>query len=304
MLKSVFKYATVIATTVTTLCSADCLTTLEVGVGYRRDFNKWDTRLIDPVGTEISSRLRFKDQDIILIDAKTKMMGDWFYIRAAGDYGWLLHGKVEEKFKVFTMSIEKPSVSSSNGKIKNNGSVADAICAIGYPFEFCCGDFILAPLAGYAYHYKRIKWDNHHFVPPAGTGLTFVPVADEELRSTMRWYGPLVGVDVFWRLDDCWNLWGEFQYIFGQCKRTGENNTGVVALDHFSRRHRAWGFDGAVGTDYFFDCDWYAGLSVDFKFWGTKKKEDTSITLPDSDAVGDELNWSAVGVNLNIGYLF
>lgn len=156
MLKSVLKYATLFATTLTALCSADCQTTFEVGVGYRRDFTKWDTKTTDIDGTKISSSIRFKDQDIFLVDAKAKMIEDWFYFRADADFGWLTAGKAHDKISITNM-LGNTFASHDDNSLKKGSHVADVTAALGYPFEFCCGDFIIAPVVGYAYRYQRIE---------------------------------------------------------------------------------------------------------------------------------------------------
>lgn len=299
MLKSFFRYATLIATAFTTVCSADCQTTFEIGVGYRRDFTKWDANTTDLVGDQLSSKLRLKDQDIVLIDARARVVEDWFYFRAKADYGWICNGKIDEKFTEIDLLGEEFDIHLDN-KVKNGKSnVVDVIGAIGYPFEFCCGDFMVAPVVGYAYHYQHYDVDADDFVFTSTPPVPLVPTEDNHGKLTTKWYGPLIGVDLFWRVDECWNLWGEFQYIFAQCSRKRGTNIGFFGFDDFHKSTSANGFDGSVGADYFFCCDWYAGLSVDFSFWRSKKTHtDTAFK------VGDTLHWDSVGVNLNVGYLF
>lgn len=308
MLKTVFKYASLLATTVTSLCVADCQTTFEMGVGYRGDLTTVNVDGVAFDGDHIFVKNRFKDQNIFLINAKTKMIDDWFYFRAAADYGWITSGKIEHKFAL--VPLEGDDIfAKSHGKIKRDGNVGDVIAAVGYPFEFSCGDLVLAPVVGYAYHYQNVKG---HFRLSRESEEHF------NAKSTFKWYGPLLGADVVWRLDDCWNLWGEFQYVFAQCKRDsdGRRDSSSNRFRH-RRTHNGWGFDGSIGADYFFACDWYAGLSVDFRSFGTRKKSkhrDVEVRSADEvDAVsgegsnnrfGDKVRWTAVGVNLNIGYLF
>lgn len=312
MLKSVFKYATLFATTITSLCTADCQTTFELGLGYRSDSTQWDVNTIDLTnGTESDTKLRFKDQNIFLINAKTVMIEDWFYFRANADYGWLCSGKLQQHFGVLPQGREEV-ITSSHGKIKSGSNVADVTAVVGYPFEFCCGDFILAPLVGYTYHYQRYKLHNR-FIDDVVVNSSSSSFEGSNFENSVRWYGPTIGFDAFWRMDDCWNLWGEFDFTFAKCKRKGENNTGVIALDSHSKSNNAFGFDGSVGADYFFSCDWYAGLSVDFKYWKTKKShpreyvESEVATLLPSDNdnnFGDTLRWTSVGFTVDIGYLF
>lgn len=305
MLKCFLKYATLLAVATTSLSYADCQTTFEIGVGYRRDFTKWNLETIDTLGNNISIENRLKDENIFLIDARAKMIEDWFYFRANADYGWITSGKFHNNFEVAPLA-GSPVDDSFHNKIKGGSHVADVTAAIGYPFEFCCGDFILAPVVGYAYHYKRIETKNH-FRPLTGTTVVFAPIDGHKNKLSASWYGPLLGADVFWRIDDCWNLWGEFQYIFAQCKRKWESDFGIPSINHHSRRKTAYGFDGTVGTDYFFTCDWYAGLSVDFKYWRTKKgghHRFSDVEAGEDLPISDRVNWTSVGVNLNAGYLF
>lgn len=315
MLKSIFKYATLFATAFTSLCYADSQTTFEVGVGYRRDFMKWKAEEVAGapvaaiVGTELESVHRFKNMDIFTIDADVKIVDCWYYFRASADYGWICSGKDHARFEA-----EVPGVGEFNAhinrKIKGN-YVADLSAAIGYPFEWCCGDFVFAPLIGYSYHTQQLKVRHHGsgILFPTEAGITFVRDADEtEGKFRASWYGPFVGFDLAFHLDDCWSLYGEFEYHFGQCKRKRDTNIGIASFDHFNRTKRAHGFNGTVGADYFFCCDWYAGLSVDMKYWRSKHSGSDRVDSSSSDVVAssisDTIDWSSVGVNLNIGYLF
>jgi hypothetical protein len=309
MLKTVFKYASLLATTVTSLCVADCQTTFEMGVGYRGDLTTVNVDGVADNSNQIYLKNRFKDQNIFTINAKTKMIDDWFYFRAAADYGWITSGKIEDRFSS-TPLVGTAVPVKSNGKIKRHGSIGDVVAAVGYPFEFCCGDLVLAPVVGYAYHYQNVKG---HYRLSSTTDEHF------NAKGTFKWYGPLLGGDVVWRLDDSWSLWGEFQYVFAQCKRdvTARGDDATGTLRH-RRTHNGWGFDGSIGADYFFACDWYAGLSVDFRSFGTRKKAknagttvaplqsvDEAVSIESSNSrLGDKVRWTSVGINLNIGYLF
>lgn len=150
---------------------------LELGVGYRRDKLEWRTSAhIDssysgdsysnsdianllPLG--VSSRLKWRDLNIWQIEARgTYITCDNIYLRGNADYGWITHGKnTDSDFLTFSNNDESRfEFAHSRSKVK--GHVYDAELAVGYQFKLCDDNFSIAPLIGYSWNGQHLR-DNH-----------------------------------------------------------------------------------------------------------------------------------------------
>lgn len=153
---------------------------LEVGVGYRKDKLEWKTSShsgsgsygsygssssydADPV--ELESKLKWKDLQIWQLDARGKYVTcDSIYLRADADYGWITDGKNTDKDSIVIDSGYGHNGSGSfelaKSKSKSTGHVYDVDVAIGYEFKLCDDSFSIAPLIGYSWNGQHIK-DSH-----------------------------------------------------------------------------------------------------------------------------------------------
>ncbi len=121
-----------------------------------------------------------------------------------------------------------------------------------------------------------------------------VGFSPEKLISSYRfsWYGPLVGLDIAYGLDNRWTVFGEFEYHFyDRCNRKRNSVTAVNFIDHYHSKKSASGFNGTVGTTWDMGCSWYTTVAVDFKYWK-------------SDGHDDKVEWSSVGANIALGCMF
>lgn len=126
------------------------------------------------------------------------------------------------------------------------------------------------------------------------------------------WYGPFVGVDLAYGLDETWTLFGEFEFHFlDRCHRKRESYTAVDFIDDYHSKQWAYGFNGSIGTTIYFCSCWYTIIAVDFKFWksnGGRSNDDSSCqTIFSSSVPGhahDDLEWKSVGANISLGYIF
>ena len=106
------------------------------------------------------------------------------------------------------------------------------------------------------------------------------------------WYGFYLGADINYAIDGCWTLfWDTEFHFFDNCHRKRKSWTGVSFVDDYHEKGFAYGFNNAVGLNYYLCNEWYGTLSVDFDWWKAHSK-------------GDELHWEKVGVKLGFIYAF
>jgi hypothetical protein len=153
---------------------------LEIGVGYRQDYLKWNTHAnlnshynsedysselgenIVGLPLSVKSKLKWKDINICQIEARGNYVTcDNIYMRASGDYGWISSGKNRDKDYIDFGCGEASygdEFADSHSKVK--GNVYDVKLAVGYQFQFCDDTFTLSPLFGYSWHGQHFR-DRH-----------------------------------------------------------------------------------------------------------------------------------------------
>lgn len=160
---------------------------LEIGVGYRRDNLKWkirsdfnnscyynsgcntgcdsgcsgnsDCEQIADNGLRLQSDLNWKNLNIWLIDARGKYVTcDNVYLRGNADYGWITSGKNTDSDCIGDRYDSNFESSRSSSKAK--GHVYDVRFALGYQFKLCDDSFAIAPVIGYSWHGKHLNDKN------------------------------------------------------------------------------------------------------------------------------------------------
>lgn len=164
---------------------------LEVGVGYRRDKVEWKTsshlyggysdytgctdyytgfdgtpgsdydECCDAFPCRAGSHLKWKNLNIWQIEAVGKYVTcDNIYLRFNADYGWITSGKNSDRdyFGFSGDNCDDYPFASSHSKVK--GHVYDVRLAAGYQFKLCDDTFSITPLVGYSWHGQHLK-DRH-----------------------------------------------------------------------------------------------------------------------------------------------
>lgn len=295
-------YALALTTTIAHVGNVEADTSVQFGVGYRSDDINWKVRGSDEVDEASHSHLNFRDIEIFTLQGKIKgVCGDCMYYRLDGQYGWVLDGTVRESDQFV---VDQPSVSRTtivdvitHNDIKKN-YVADFNVGVGYPIQNCwCPDLQLIPTLGFAYDTQRLRVKNHDNVIDHlnSTDIDAIPLSRSgksysKYRST--WWGPYIGLDVAFCHQDCWNVYGEFEYHFGtRARRERNSDVGFEFFDSYERTKRAQGLSLKVGSTYAFWCNWFADAHVTYKrFW--------------ADDHRDKLSWRTIGIALDVGYVF
>lgn len=331
-----------------TISAVECTTSVELGLGWRRDSLEWDVSRLQEshVEAEAFSDICFKDIDMYTAHAKAKWVGSEFYFRLAADYGLSVKGRAVQHFGIASPFVAPvPLTIHVSDRIKRRSEFYDFSGAVGYPFTFshCC--LVMTPVIGYSYHRQRIRSKTHRedssfssdfslsssnpFFPgesspsfdsssgPSGgpfwhsgsssSSIVFDPFSypSEEIASLigfsahkrtsmyrLSWYGPFLGIDIAYGLDDIWSLFTELEWhCLSNCHRKRNSNTAVAFVDDYHHKGWAYGFNGSFGTTFAMcDC-WYGALEIDFKWWRSCGHNDT-------------VHWKSVGAFATLGYIF
>lgn len=296
---------------------------LEIGVGYRRDKIEWGTRAdlrgsgCNSYGSDsyysspfgVRSDLEWKNLHIWQIEAKGEYVTcDNIYLRASGDYGWIHSGKNRDSdFFTFTDCSDQEF---SRTHAKTRGHVYDADIAVGYQFKLCDDSFSLTPLIGYSWKGQHLRDSHLRFdscygefdSPPEARshscdycssysysdscGCDYSSYGCLNSRYHTRWNGPFVGFDLNYRFMCNWAFFLDYEYHWAQYHAKANWNLRRDLPDGFHHRSkRAYGnvLDFGVKWD-FCDC-WYVALKGGFQWFEAKHGHDRALIAEGS--IGD-----------------
>jgi Protochlamydia outer membrane protein len=253
---------------------------LDGGAGYRQDKFQWELAGPDNV-PKVMSRLTWEDLRIFELQADFKKITcQNLYFRASGDYGWIFDGKNKDADFAYDSATHRTIEYSRSDNKANCGQVYDASAGLGYFYRWCFGvsQMRFAPVGGYAYHaqnlhmydgYQSIDLDNPNF-----EGHHF-----HDLNSTYRarWYGPWVGVDLYYHINDCLTITGSFEYQWLQYHARGHWNLRQDILGDFHHRGFGRGYFTTVGIDYNFCAGWYIGALLKFDYSHLHNGKDRTV---------------------------
>lgn len=160
------KYFAILFAFVTSTATAlDCNSSVELGLGWRRDTLEWDVSRLNEscVDAEAFSDIDFNKIDMYTAHAKAKWVGCDFYVRLSADYGLSDKGRAREHFGIASPYLGPyPLTIHVDNPVKRRSEFYDFSGAVGYPFTFCCNRWVVVPLLGYSYHRQRIRVKSHH----------------------------------------------------------------------------------------------------------------------------------------------
>ncbi len=332
MFRTLIFYSLLISSTFTAaLVSADSWTnncydyqTLEIGTGWRRDNLDWKVSNLrggHSKETDVDSHIHLNDIDMYELKGRLKFLGSHYYVRLTGSYAISYKGRAKEQFDIDNsclFSRDKYSIHTSN-HIKRQSEFYDFNLAVGYPFLYLDCHLSVIPTIGYAYDRQRLKVNQKHDHSSSSFSLDsssnvfcsdlssnpFSSSDSSEIASKLgienhhdsanyrfSWYGPFIGMDMIYTVDNCWTLYAEFQgHFLNQVHRKRRSHTGVTFVDNYHHSGSAYGFDGSFGTCFNVCEDWYCVINVDYKWWR-------------GDSKHDKLEWDSIGINASLGYVF
>jgi hypothetical protein len=314
---------------------------LEIGVGYRRDTLEFKTHVNcdneycddSRIPFELGSHVKWKDLNIWQIEAKGKYVTcDNIYLRANGDYGWITSGKrtesVGDSFSVsdyyFAQSFSDSSSSGRSNSKKPKGHVYDLKFALGYQFKMCDDSFAIAPLIGYSWNGQHIKGrnkDNHDYSDYDCFAYSDSSSGQKKNggKYDTRWNGPFVGFDFDYRFgcgcEADWEVFGSYEFHWADFHASADWNRHRRFCHGFHQHsRRAYGnvFDIGIKWD-FCEC-WTLALKGEFQWWCADKGHDRTKFLDRSVCdVGQtcyfktrlkHVKWQSAGVSFDVGMVF
>ncbi len=343
MFKFLFKLATIAFTFTTSLgfasgcysCFGNCYQSIDLGVGWRRDDLNWkldhlheskDSCGNSYIPAKAKSHIEYEHIDMYTVHGRARWIGEAFFVRLYGLYGWTEKGRAEEHFKIKSPLLDElnglngiVSVHTSN-PIKRRSEIYDFSIASGYPFQLHWCRLTAIPLLGFSFHRQRLRVkekeddscssssfsiDSSNPFHFQGSSDPFSDRSDPQIAHVLglspehetsvyrfTWYGFYAGADIAYALDPCWSIFTELEWHFlDRCHRHRESNTSVSFVDGYHHRGWAHGFNGTVGAIWDAGSCWYGVVAVDYKWWRGHSRH-------------DDLKWDSVGINIAVGYLF
>lgn len=236
---------------------------LEVGVGYRRDTLEWKTSshssgssgydLSGDFPDRFKSHLKWKNINIWEIEANGKYVTcDCLYFRFNADYGWITSGKNRDSDSSGNNYYAESFREFSRSHSKVKGNVYDVRLAVGYQFKFCDDSFSLTPLVGYAWQGQHFRdrdlrhsyVSNDVVLTPAvrsqsssssssdfesfssSSGSSYGYSGGEHSKYHTRWNGPFIGFDFDYRFGCAceWDVFGTYEFHWTEYHAKGKWN--------------------------------------------------------------------------------
>ncbi|MCE2982028.1 MAG: autotransporter domain-containing protein [Parachlamydia sp.] len=280
---------------------------LEIGVGYRRDTLEWKTSAdlvcsndcdesytSSPFG--VSSHLKWKNLHIWQIEAKGEYVTcDGIYFRASGDYGWINSGKNTDSDYMRFGDCSDVEFSCTHASVR--GHVYDADVAVGYEFKLCDDSFSITPLVGYSWKGQHLRDRNLKFGSCCAEGFDSSLVrscystcdyssyssdscySSESLNSRYhtRWNGPFIGFNMDYRFMCDWEFFLDYEYHWATYDAKAHWNLRTdlpSGFHHHAKRATGNVLDFGVKWDL---CDcWYVALKGGFQWFEAKHGHDTA----------------------------
>lgn len=317
---------------------------LEVGFGYRRDELKWKTRTgldssdsgysaASPFGAQ--STLKWKNLNIWQIEARGEYVTcDNVYLRASGDYGWIVSGKNRDSD--YINAGEESQLEISRTHAKTRGHVYDVDVALGYQFKLCDDSFSVTPVVGYSWKGQHLKDRHLRFATsPIGessssSGLlrassdyydysssssSSSSSSNFHNRYNTRWNGPFVGVDFDYRISCDLELFLDYEFHFAKYHAKADwklRNDLPNGFHHRSKSSQGHVLDFGVKWDL--DECWTLALKGGIQYFHARRGHDRSLVTKTEVGNVDtkcfvsiplrDVKWCSGSVTFDVGMAF
>lgn len=195
----------------TQCCCDNVKVFFELNSGYSRsDFKfRFSSGSEANIGTGINlinrkAKNTWKNLDAYEIGGKFRVVMDFFYLRAVGNWGRIGSGKshIDYSQKISGVDGTNSTLTTDFAADKKaKGQLYDISLAAGVPFNFCCDRFMLVPLLGYSYNEIRLHdkltsgTESDRLSTPPLSILRISNLTKGADKTTFCWTGPFVGAD-------------------------------------------------------------------------------------------------------------
>ena len=294
--------------------AAETRTNLEFGAGYREDNFDWNIAgNINGNNPNILSELTWSDIKIFQLKGGiNSVIGKAFYLRGALDYGWIFDGGNQDAdYNGDNRTLEWSQSNNST----DQGSVWDATLGIGYQFKAASDKLRIIPLLGYSYsdQYFNIT-DGYQTVSepalaPAGeTPLPLGPFAGLDSSYEAEWWGPWVGIDLWFDPSEKMSLYAGFEYHWADYQGDANWNLRSDFAHPTSFEHNAdgTGIIMTLGGEFLLVKPWFLSLYINYQDWSTDPGLDTLYYADGSISQTrlNEVNWDSFAIMLGLTYRF
>lgn len=293
---------------------------LKLGSGYRTGELDWN--IAGPSDTpDVLSELEWKELDIFQTEAKGQA---WFgsanwpelslCIKGSAAYGWVVDGKNRDSDYAGDHRTSEFSRSENNG---DGGNVLDLTIGAGPQIKLWQGKLTMAVLVGWSYHEQNLEiTDGNQTLSDAGLAASIgasappavgtIPGLDSSYDT--KWWGPWLGTDLTWQLNERATLCGAFAWHFADYEAKANWNLRTDLAQPVSFRHFANGRGLTLGLEleYQLNDTWLLELSYDYQDWQADDGNSYSYAAGggSSRAHLNEVNWRTHSALLSLGYQF
>lgn len=295
-------------------CALSCIATapieancsgLELGVGYRRDSVSWSFKNPDCGHISTKNHLRYDDIEQAYISAKYRgMFADCVYVRAFGDYSWILDATLKNNVSIKTQHYthskhsrtkEGHYLTGYSRHSSNRDSFAwDVNAGVGRPLDWSIESLRFVPMIGFSYHVQQIKM--------SGKNHVHYDISSEDLHASevdhrgsnrfkARTWTPWIGFDLYYSCGECWNFFAEFEYHIGAAMRKRTADTEIGYFNHHSKARSIHGPTIRIGANTMICDNWYVEAMGAYSAWESYTHHDT-------------FRWESGSLELALGYMF
>jgi len=281
---------------------------LEFITGYRVDDLDWNIAgNLNGTSPNIISELTWRNLESYQLKLGGKgTINRIFYLRGSAAFGWVLSGEVQDSDYNGDNRTQEYSRSISS---TDDSNLLDATLAVGYPFNLASNRFKLIPLVGYSYSEQNLTMvDGVQVISQPPQTQPVGPIAGLDSTYETRWFGPWLGVDLSFRVNDKIFLFAGFEYHWGDFEAVANWNlrTDLAQPKSFEQEADATGFLITFGGDYIFAEPWSLGLEVNYQDWSTDPGIDRQFNSDGTMALTrlNEVNWESLAIMLRVTYRF
>lgn len=248
---------------------------LGVGIGYRKDQLSFSAGQTTPFFKE-NNHLQS-----VILDGYLDVYRAGFFWSNYLDGGGIVSGRSNSSCRV---SIPGLPVFPGSFHQDVDGFFIDFKERLGYQFDFiqCNHGFRFIPEVGYSVFYQNAKRDKSRPKDESISGLGTISLDLSHNRLQRQWWGPLVGADLMYQIQQAWILEGGYFYYFLKMKQkffAREKITEESSQSQFLiRTNIRSDFKGLHGQSFYVKIkaliaeEWRCNLKFDWLFFTTHRK--------------------------------